>query len=187
MEILPVSLRVTCRRSVTPVSHCLLEKRSMSIVARAKTLATQHWRAYEERERPSSPRWMTQVLWVAGIYNLLWGAFVVLFPLAPFRWAGMALPNYPEIWQCVGMIVGVYGVGYIIAAHHPFRHWPIVLVGFLGKVFGPFGMAWSLYKGTLPKVAAWTCATNDLIWWGPFGLILWGAYANFWRQRGHRS
>ena len=38
-------------------------------------------------------------------------------------------PRYPQIWQCVGMIVGVYGVGYLVAASDPLRHWPIVLVG----------------------------------------------------------
>ena len=39
----------------------------------------------------------------------------------------------------MGMIVGVYGIGYLIAARDPRTHWPIVLVGLLGKVFGPIG------------------------------------------------
>ncbi len=55
--------------------------------------------------------WMRWVLRAAAIYNVLWGAFVVLFPLAIFEWTDIPAPNYPEIWQCVGMIVGVYGVG----------------------------------------------------------------------------
>ena len=53
---------------------------------------------------------MKPVLLVAGVYNIVWGALVVVFPLALFRWLGMAEPNYPQIWQCVGMVVGVYGV-----------------------------------------------------------------------------
>jgi len=124
----------------------------------------------------ASPRWMYYLLLVAGAYNLLWGAFAVLFPLTLFQWAGMEPPRYPEIWQCVGMIVGVYGVGYAIAAFDPFRHWPIVFVGLLGKVLGPIGMIDAIWKGTLPASAAWVCLTNDLIWWLPFGLILWQAY-----------
>lgn len=48
---------------------------------------------------------MAQVLWAAAIYNLAWGGFVVLYPELPFRWAGMPPPNYPEIWQCLGMVV----------------------------------------------------------------------------------
>jgi peroxiredoxin len=70
------------------------------------------------------------------------------------------------------MIVGVYGVGYAIAAFDPVRHWPIVLVGFLGKVFGPLGMVQALWTGALPWGFALNCVTNDLIWWVPFALIL---------------
>ena len=47
---------------------------------------------------------------------MVWGSAVVLFPDLPFRWAGIPQPNYPELWQCIGMIVGVYGIGYAIAA-----------------------------------------------------------------------
>lgn len=123
-----------------------------------------------------TPKWFTVTLFAAGLYNLLWGACVVLFPLAPFAWAAMDPPRYPELWQCIGMIVGVYGVGYLIAAPNPLRHWPIVLVGLLGKIFGPIGFGMALGKGTLPAVAGWTIVTNDLIWWIPFGAILWQAY-----------
>ncbi len=120
----------------------------------------------------SAPRWMRHVLVAAGIYNLVWGAFAVLFPGAIFRWLEMAQPNYPQLWQCIGMIVGVYGLGYLIAASDPARHWPIVLVGFLGKVFGPLGMVQALWTGALPWGFALNCVTNDLIWWVPFALIL---------------
>ncbi len=120
----------------------------------------------------TSPRWMKTTLLLAAGYNLAWGGLIVLFPLEPFRWAGMALPNYPEIWQCLGMVIGVYGVGYGIAAFDPVRHWPIVFVGFLGKVLGPIGFVWSALDGRFPWRAGWLNVTNDLIWWVPFALIL---------------
>ena len=53
---------------------------------------------------------MKYVLLAAAVYNVSWGALVVLFPLLPFEWAGMAAPNYPELWQCIGMIVGVLAI-----------------------------------------------------------------------------
>jgi hypothetical protein len=121
------------------------------------------------------PRWMRGALCAAGIYNLSWGTFVICFPELPFKWAGLAPINYPEVWQCVGMIVGVYGIGYLIAARDPLRHWPIVLVGLLGKICGPIGMAWAISHGRLPAAAAWVCLTNDLIWWWPFATILYRA------------
>ena len=116
--------------------------------------------------------WMGWVLAAAALYNVAWGSLVVFFPSALFRWAGMAPPNYPEIWQCLGMVVGVYGIGYAIAATDPLRHWPIVLVGLLGKVLGPAGFLLAALDGRLPWVAGLMNLTNDLIWWAPFTLIL---------------
>jgi len=115
---------------------------------------------------------MRTALLAAGVYNVFWGAWAVLFPSAIFHWLNMPQPNYPQFWQCIGMIVGVYGIGYAIAAFDPVRHWPIVLVGFLGKVFGPLGMVQALWTGELPWGFALNCVTNDLIWWVPFFLIL---------------
>ena len=130
---------------------------------------------------PTHPRWMTRVLLAAAVYNIAWGAFAVLAPTAPFPWIGLEPPRYPELWQCIGMIVGVYGVGYALAARDPFRHWPIVLVGLLGKIFGPIGYVWSAAQGGLPWIGGLTILTNDLIWWVPFALILRGA------ARAHRD
>ncbi len=115
---------------------------------------------------------MKWVLFAAAGYNLIWGGWVVLFPSMGFELAGLTPPRYPQIWQCVGMIVGVYGVGYAIAALDPMRHWPIVFVGLLGKVLGPLGFLDAAVRGTLPWAVGWTILTNDLIWWVPFGLIL---------------
>lgn len=122
------------------------------------------------------PRWMKIVLVLAGFYNLLWGTWVIFFPDMMFRWLEMELPRYPQIWQCVGMVVGVYGIGYLIAATHPYRHWPILLVGFLGKLFGPIGFLMAAINDELPWQMGWLNIFNDLIWLVPFGVILWRAY-----------
>lgn len=125
---------------------------------------------------PVAPSWMRLVLRAAGVYNVLWGAWVVLFPAHFWQLVKMDQPNYPFLWQCIGMIVGVYGVGYWVAASDPARHWPIVLVGFLGKVFGPIGFldGW-LRLGVLPAHFGIVNIFNDLIWIIPFALILWHA------------
>jgi peroxiredoxin len=130
-------------------------------------------------------RWPSVVLKVAGVYNLLWGAWVILFPNHLFDWTGIARPNYPGIWQCVGMIVGVYGIGYWIAARDFIRHWPIVLVGFLGKILGPIGFVQSALTGVLPWSWGATIITNDLIWWVPFGAMLYLAL-NFYSNPDNR-
>ena len=116
--------------------------------------------------------WMVWVLKIGGVYNILWGIWIVLFPNHFFELTGMELPNYPSIWQGMGMVIGVYGLGYWWAAKAPLVHWPIVAVGLLGKVFGPIGFVFSYFQGTIPLQFCYTMFTNDLIWWVPFTLIL---------------
>lgn len=131
----------------------------------------------------SAPVWMKLVLIAAGTYNILWGIFTIIFPNIYFSFSGMPPSNYPELWQCVGMIVGVYGIGYIIAAFNPMKHWPIILVGLLGKIFGPVGYLLGYIKGTFTLKAGLTNITNDLIWWIPFTIILLKAYRHHRSQR----
>ena len=125
--------------------------------------------------RSAPPAWMRHWLRAAAAYNVLWGLYAILLPTHYFTWAGLEAPRYPQLWQCIGMIVGVYGIGYWVAARDPLRHWPIVLVGLLGKIFGPLGFLWALLTGALPWSFAWTLLTNDLIWWVPFAMMLWAA------------
>lgn len=122
--------------------------------------------------RTQSPTWASRWLWAAGIYNLTWGTLAIMWPHLLFDLISAERINYPEIWQCVGMIVGVYGIGYLIAARDSRTHWPIVLVGLLGKVFGPIGFLVALLKGTFPPLFGLTILTNDLLWWIPFAMIL---------------
>lgn len=118
------------------------------------------------------PAWIPATLKLAAIYNLAWGTFVVLFPRLPFAWMGIEPPNYPSIVQCLGMVIGVYGVGYWIAARDAATHWPIILVGLLGKLFGPIGFVYNASQGNLPWVMGATILTNDVAWWLPFSAIL---------------
>lgn len=113
-----------------------------------------------------------RLLKLAAVYNILWGAWVILFPLSFFEWFEMPIPVYPEIWQCVGMVVGVYGIGYWIAASDPLKHYPIVLVGFLGKVLGPLGFLQALVSGRFPPEFGVIIVFNDLIWLPGFFQIL---------------
>ena len=80
------------------------------------------------------------------------------------------------IWQCLGMVIGVYGIGYWCASRDPVRHWPIVFVGLLGKIFGPIGFIWTATRGEIPWAFGVTIPTNDLLWWIPFALILRAAW-----------
>jgi len=122
-----------------------------------------------------APKWSRYWLRAAAIYNLIWGTLVVLAPSLYFSLLNLPIPTYLLLWQCIGMIVGVFGIGYAIAATNPLKHWAIVLVGLAGKILGPIGFAWAIWAGQLPLEFGWTLITNDLIWWVPFGMILYAA------------
>lgn len=61
-----------------------------------------------------TPRWMTVVLYLAGAYNLAWSGWMGLFPAESLRLAWgvtTADPITLRLWQGVGGLVGVFGVG----------------------------------------------------------------------------
>jgi hypothetical protein len=117
-------------------------------------------------------RWHRSVFVAAGLYNFGWGVFTVLDSQWLFRFAGMEDANYPEIFACLGMVVGLYGILYFEVARVPERGWLLAAVGLLGKVLGPLGWLQLVWTGRWPATTLVLCATNDLIWWVPFGLYL---------------
>ena len=113
---------------------------------------------------------------LAGGYNLAWGAYTVLDPQWLFRFAGLPLQNYPQIFACLGMVVGLYGILYLEVARRPERGWLLAAVGLLGKVLGPLGLAQLIWSGQWPWSTVVLCLTNDCIWWIPFTLYLHDAW-----------
>ncbi len=118
---------------------------------------------------------------LAGVYNLAWGILSSVFPQWLFLWAGMPLQNYPEIFACLAMVVGIYGFLYFEVARKPEHGGAIALVGLLGKVLGPIGLFVLIAEGRWPPPTVALILTNDLIWWVPFGLYL----RDVWRFHRH--
>lgn len=112
----------------------------------------------------------------AGVYNIAWGIFAGLDPQWIFRFARLPIANYPEIYACLGMVVGLYGLLYLDVARAPEQGWRIAAVGLLGKILGPIGMAVLIATGRWPPRMAVLCLTNDVIWWIPFAMYLIDVY-----------
>ncbi len=121
------------------------------------------------------------VFMLAGIYNILWGIFVSFDPNWLFRFAKMELPNYPEIFVCVGMVVGLYGIVYLEIARRPERGFLLALVGFIGKILGPIGAIYYVSLGKWTFSALIMNLTNDFIWLIPFALYLYDSFP-FYKQ-----
>src|SRR5450759_2047534 len=110
--------------------------------------------------------WMSWTLRAAGVYSL--ACVVLALALTPPSIAGPAL----ELWRLACLLTAVMGLGYILSANDAFRHWPIVLMGFVAKVATSCGIAWEISAGRLPVTAAWFAVVDNLIWLAPLGLIL---------------
>jgi hypothetical protein len=74
-------------------------------------------------------RWHQFVFLAAGVYNIAWGLYAAIDPQWLFRFGEMPLAVHPQIFACLGMVVGLYGVLYLEVARRPERGWLIAAVG----------------------------------------------------------
>ena len=116
------------------------------------------------------------VFLAAGVYNIVWGVYAAVDPGWLFRYAEMEPARYPEIFACLGMVIGLYGVLYLSIAVFPERGWLVAAVGLAGKILGPIGFAYLVWSGRWPGSTVILCLTNDVIWWIPFTLYLFDAF-----------
>ncbi|MCZ6688991.1 MAG: hypothetical protein O7H41_05255 [Planctomycetota bacterium] len=116
----------------------------------------------------------------AGGYNLLWGLLSAVYPVWFFQLARMEEPTYPEVFACLGMVIGLYGVLYIRVALEPESGVWVALIGLIGKILGPIGCAYLVVQGKWPVSSLFLIFANDIVWWIPFGLYLHDA----WRATG---
>ncbi len=123
---------------------------------------------------------------LAGIYNISWGLYSSLDPQWLFRYAKMPLLNYPQIFSCLAMVVGLYGLVYFQIARKLEDGWLLAFVGLVGKILGPIGLATLIYTGQWPMATIVLCLTNDFIWWLPFGIYLydaWPSFIKYWKAK----
>jgi len=118
----------------------------------------------------------------AGLYNIAWGLYSAFNPQWLFRYAGMPLQNYPQVFACLGMVIGLYGILYWEVARAPERGWLLAAIGLTGKVLGPIGLARLIWSGAWPRATLLISLTNDFIWWLPFSLYLYDAWPFFRSQ-----
>jgi len=116
-------------------------------------------------------KWARFILCCSAVYNLFWGALISVYPKI------LLFGNPPSTFviillKCIGMLVGVYGIAYYFASKDPVRYWPLIFVGFIGKLLGPTGAIYYICLGELTPSFLWVNVFNDLIWLFPFGWVL---------------
>jgi hypothetical protein len=133
---------------------------------------------------PDRARLYRLIFGVAALYNLGFGLWAGFWPEHFFDLTRLAPPLYPALWRCLGMVVGVYALGYAYAARRLDRAHPFIAIGLLGKVLGPLGWLATVATGEWPLRTFTLIVFNDLIWWLPFALFLLEGSALGRRARG---
>ena len=73
--------------------------------------------------------------------------------------------------QLVGVLVAIFGVGYLIAERNPVGNRNIVLLGFLSKLLGPLLAIMHIASGSLPIMMLAVLFFADGIYLIPFWII----------------
>jgi hypothetical protein len=125
----------------------------------------------------SKLKWARFILCLAAIYNVFWGVVISIYPQI------ILFDDNPTnftyiILRCIGMLVGVYGIAYYFSSRDPVKFWPLILVGFIGKVLGPLGALYYIVLGQITPRFFIVNVFNDLIWLFPFGWVLYQTLVN---------
>ena len=128
-------------------------------------------------QRP--PRWAGQVLYWAGVYNVVAAAGAVV--MAEWLDARLGATHPPsalmtEGWHAIAVWMAVMGFGFLLAARDAYRHWPVVLMGLLGKAGTGAWIAWDVLHGRAPAPLWWWIGVDAIAWSVPLLAILQSAY-----------
>ncbi|MBN1590412.1 MAG: hypothetical protein JW888_12935 [Pirellulales bacterium] len=122
---------------------------------------------------PSEPllRWMRFVLRFAGTFNLLAGACMIVFYHEGYRMLGVPKPELILPVQIMGILVGLFGVGYHWVAARPVQNRDLLILGWLSKaICSALALAY-VVVGVLPWHFAVAVFFADVIYLPPFWII----------------
>ncbi len=118
--------------------------------------------------------WMTFVLRFAGIFNLLVGASMICLYHEGFKLLGVPKPELILPVQLMGILVGLFGVGYLLVAANPVENRNILTLGFLSKAISSAAALCYLdvFGGPMPWWFAVVVLFADVIYLPPFLVIM---------------
>ena len=116
--------------------------------------------------------WMRRLLYFVGGYNLLAGLTMMVFYHECFKFIGVPKPHLMLPVQLVGILVGLFGVGYFMVARDPLQNRNLLVLGFWSKALGSsLGIGYVLL-GKLPPVFLVILFFADIMYLPPFWVIM---------------
>ncbi|MGD9723865.1 MAG: hypothetical protein AB7O59_20885 [Pirellulales bacterium] len=121
--------------------------------------------------------WMRWLLRFVGCYNVLAGFSMLVFYHEGFKLLGVAKPNLMLPLQLVGVLVGLFGVGYLLVARNPVENRNLLMLGFWSKALGSALGVGYVVLGKLPPVFLLVLFFADIMYLPPFWIIMRRLYA----------
>jgi hypothetical protein len=122
-------------------------------------------------------RWMKFVLRFAAVFNVCAGLFMLIGYHETYKIIGMEKPDISFPIQLVGILVGLFGVGYYMVARNPIENRAVLFLGFWSKFLGScLGTGYVLLE-KLPVEFVAVYFFADVIYLPPFYVILRRLYA----------
>lgn len=116
--------------------------------------------------------WMRNLLRFAGCYNLLVGLNLVVFYHEMFKFFGLPKPSLIMYVQLVGVLVALFGVGYLMAAKNPLLNRNLLVLGFLSKLFGSLLGTGYVVLGKMPLMFMGVLIWSDIVYLPFFWMII---------------
>ncbi|MES1213358.1 MAG: hypothetical protein ABUL64_02120 [Singulisphaera sp.] len=129
------------------------------------------------RSRTQLTSWMRCLLCFVGGYNILAGIGMMVFYHEGFRFLDVPKPELMLPLQLVGVMVGLFGVGYWMVAWNPVENRNVLTLGFFSKFLGSIlGIAY-VAVGKLPLLFLPILFFADIVYLVPFLVIMHHLYS----------
>ena len=116
--------------------------------------------------------WMWFLLRFAGIFNLLAGFSMIVLYSEGFKLLGLKKPPLMLPLQLVGVMVGLFGVGYHMVASRPLENRNVLVLGFWSKALGSALGIGYVVLGKLPLMFLPVLLFADIAYLPPFYVIM---------------
>jgi small multidrug resistance pump len=142
-------------------------------------MATDLQNPRSEIRSPPRPltKWMKFVLRFVALFNIGAGLFMLIGYHETYQIIGMPKPEISFPIQLVGILVGLFGVGYYLVAKNPIENRNVLALGFWSKFLGSCLGAGYVLMGKLPPQFVAVYFFADVIYLPPFYLIMRRLYA----------
>lgn len=122
-------------------------------------------------------KWMKLLLRFVACFNIGAGLFMLIGYHETYKIIGMEKPSISFPIQLVGILVGLFGIGYYLVVKNPIENRAVLMLGFWSKFLGSCLGTYYVVRGQLPLRFVAVYFFADIIYLPPFYLILQRLYA----------